>query len=242
MIKSKKNILMGVIILLMSTTIFSGCVSESARKEKVVDLLHEKYKEEFEIIAYKDTGIFEDYYTVKAYCVNYPDLLFQAYVDIETENITDSYVTKRLMDRVSEKMSLNIGTLENDYFIFIDPVFKDTLLIDPLVSLEDYIKEMPENKYAIYLCIDRENLNSKNVVSSLIHMMDGISEMNGTLYIYLPDSSLMAQIQEYVRTNDDIYSDFDKMTKDAYIGFVDFQNGSLTLTEEKFIQMAGDLL
>ena len=69
-------------------------------------------------------------------------------MDIKSGNGRDSYVTKRLCDRLSDKISQNLGILENDYFVFTEAMLGDTLLTDPMVSLEDYMKDGP-NKFTV---------------------------------------------------------------------------------------------
>ena len=132
----------------MAAAGLTGCENAKARKKQAAEALEQKYHEKFEVTDYRNAGFMADYYTVQAYADEYPDLLFEASVDIKSGNVMDSYVTKRLCDRLSDKISQNLGILENDYFVFTEAMLGDTLLTDPMVSLEDYMKDGP-NKFTV---------------------------------------------------------------------------------------------
>ena len=148
----------------------------------------------------------------------------------------DSYVTKRLCDRLSDKISQNLGILENDYFVFTEAMLGDTLLTDPMVSLEDYMKDGP-NKFTVYLCMNQENANIQNITEALGKLLDGITGIHGSIAFYLMDSELLKNVQEYVTSHDDTYGDFDEMVEDAYIGSTEFENGSFYLSEDALREM-----
>lgn len=219
-----------------------GCASPSQRKEQAAKLLHEKYQEEFEIISYKEARLFENYFTVMAYASEYPDLIFKASIDNDLKGVSDSYVTKRLCDRISDKISQNLGTLESEHYVFTEAMFSDSLVTDPEISLEAYVQAEPANKFTIYLCLEQDGANAENIVSSLAHMMDGISDISGSVSIYLADSSLMLEIQQYVTSHDNTYGEFDEMVEKARIGSVEFENSNFSLTEDTLKKMAGDRL
>lgn len=223
-------------------TELSGCGSPSQRKRQAATALREKYGEVFEITAYKPEGFLDDYYVVIAYSEEYPNLPFQASVNIKSGNVSDSYVTKRLCDRISEKVSMNLGMLETEYFVFTEAMLDGTAVTDPEVTLKEYMKEGPGNRFTIYLCIDKERAAIGNIVSAIGNMLNDLTEMSGTLCLYLGNQGMLSDIQEYVTSHDNTYSEFDEMTEDAYIGSVRFENGNLSLTESDLKEMAGDRL
>ena len=225
----------------MTAAGLTGCENASVRKKQAAEALEQKYHEKFEVTDYRNAGFMADYYTVQAYADEYPDILFEASVDIKSGNVMDSYVTKRLCDRLSDKISQNLGVLENDYFVFTEAMLGDTLLTDPMVSLEDYMKDGP-NKFTIYLCMNQENANIQNIAAALGKMLDGITGIGGSIAFYLMDSELMQNVQEYVTSHDDTYGDFDEMVEDAYIGSTEFENGSFYLAEDALREMAGGRL
>ena len=225
----------------MAAAGLTGCENAKARKKQAAEALEQKYHEKFEVTDYRNAGFMADYYTVQAYADEYPDLLFEASVDIKSGNVMDSYVTKRLCDRLSDKISQNLGVLENDYFVFTEAMLGDTLLTDPMVSLEDYMKDGP-NKFTVYLCMNQENANIQNITEALGKLLDGITGIHGSIAFYLMDSELLKNVQEYVTSHDDTYGDFDEMVEDAYIGSTEFENGSFYLSEDALREMAGGRL
>ena len=225
----------------MAAAGLTGCENAKARKKQAAEALEQKYHEKFEVTDYRNAGFMADYYTVQAYADEYPDLLFEASVDIKSGNVMDSYVTKRLCDRLSDKISQNLGILENDYFVFTEAMQGDTLLTDPMVSLEDYMKDGP-NKFTVYLCMNQENANIQNITEALGKLLDGITGIHGSIAFYLMDSELLKNVQEYVTSHDDTYGDFDEMVEDAYIGSTEFENGSFYLSEDALREMAGGRL
>lgn len=234
--------LVGGIVLVMAVTNLSGCTSTAQKKQQAAEALEKKYQEEFEIVNCRNAGFAADYYMVQAYAKEYPELLFEASVDNETKSVMDSYVTKRLCNRISEKISWNLAALQTDYYVFTEALIGDTVLTDPMVALEDYMKEAPGNKFTIYLCMDEQNADAQNIVTVLKNMLDDISGINGSIVFFLPNAELLLKIQEYVVSHDDTYDEFDKMVEDAYIGSVKVENGSFILTEENLKKMAGDRL
>lgn len=240
--KSRKYCLIGVMALAAVTVGLSGCKGPAQMKKEAAEALEQKYHEQFEVLACKEGGIFKDYYTVQAYSVEYPDLIFEASIEDESGAVMDGYVTKRLCDRISEKISQNLGKLENDYYIFTEAMFAGSLVTDPEILLEEYVKREPENKFTVYLCMDKNGASAENIVSASVDMMNGISGISGSVSVYLGDAKLLVDIQEYVTSHDTTYAEFDDMTGEARIGSVPFENGSFCLTEENFRKMAGDRL
>lgn len=225
----------------MTAVELTGCADASARKKQAAEALEQKYHEAFQVTDCRNAGFMADYYTVQAYADAYPDLLFQASVDIKSGAVMDSYVTKRLCERISEKISQNLGALENDYYVFTEAMLGDTLLTDPMVTVEEYLKDGP-NKFTVYLCMNQEKASARNIAESTGKMMDGISEISGSVSFYLTDTEQMKSIQEYVTSHDDTYGDFDEMVAEAYIGSVKFENGNFYLSEDELVKMAGDRL
>ena len=137
---------------------------------------------------------------------------------------------------------MNLGTLETDYYVFTEAMLDGTVITDPEVSLADYMAEGPGNRFTVYLCMDKNGADTGNITAAAAKMLEGLPQLSGSLCIYLAEPELLADIQDYVESHDNTYTEFDEMTDEAYIGSVGFENGSLSLTEEKLKEMAGDLL
>lgn len=107
----------------------------------------------------------------------------------------------------------------------------DTLLTDPDVSVEEYLKEMPGNQFTINLCIEQVAGSSTRVASALRQLMDGVPEISGHITLYIAEADLIAQIRDYITTHGEIFAEFDDMTAQALIGSVPFENGNFSLVE-----------
>lgn len=224
------------------TTNLSGCVNPAVQKDKAADALREKYREEFQILSCSQTGPFADYYSVTAYAEEYPDLVFRASVDRESGTVSDTYVTKRVCGRISDKISENIAELSAEYFVFTEAMLGGSALDNPNVTLEEYMQDSPGNQFTVHLCIEREDARAQNIVSALSNMMKDIPDVSGMICIYLADESMLSDIREYVWAHDATYGDFEDMTDEAYIGAVEFVNGNFDLTAENLKEMAGNRL
>ena len=228
--KNTKYYLIGIIILAVAI-IGLFMYMPISKKRHAAEELKQKYHEEFKIISYSGIKLSQDYYTVEAYSVEYPNLIFRASIDNKSGDIMDSYVTKRLCSRISDKISQNLKTLKDDYYVFTEAMLEDTLLTDPTISIEEYLKEETSNIFTIYLCIDQNGSSAQNIVTSVNNMLNGLPEFSGSVEIFLTDTNLLARIKEYVESNSDTYFEFDEMTEDTYIGTISFENGHVALTE-----------
>lgn len=240
--RNRKFYLAGVILLGISAAVLGRCADTVCKKRTVSRALEQKYQEKFEILCYRKGGIFRDYDTVQAYAVEYPELIFEASIEKGSGAIMDEYAIKRLCDRLSKKISQNLETLENDYYVFTEAMFSASLVTDQKISMEEYIGKEPENSYTIYLCLDEEGASVQNIIDASINMMNGIPGIKGSVSFYLADAELLSDIREYVKSHDTTYAEFDDMTEEAWIGSVSFENGSFCLTEEDLRTMAGNRL
>lgn len=215
-----------------------GC-SPVQRKHKVKIELENKYNEEFEIVAYRAPGILGDTYTVTAYAVEYPDLPFVAYMDVKTGDVTSSYVSVRLCDRMSQKMMMNLKDLSCQCYVFTKTNWPETLSTDTDITLEDYLKENPGNRFSIYLYLDKADAEKENVISSAAKMMEGISGIEGSVSIYLTDSETLSKVQEYVSAHAYTDTAFDELAESDYLGSVKLSEDTDMMTEMNIQSVVG---
>lgn len=219
-----------------------GCASPAMKKEKAKTALQEKYKEDFQIVCYTEAKLFSDYYTVLAYAEEYPDLIFRASVDNKSGMVSDTYVTKRLCDRISDRISENIAALKTEYYVFTEAMFGGTSITNPNVSFDEYMEDGPGNEFTVHLCLGSDGADAQNITESFADMLNGFPEICGVVCIYLTDDPMMSEIREYTVSHDATYSDFEDMTESVYLGAVEFENGSFYMTEGTLREMAGDRL
>lgn len=232
--------IIGACVIMMTMTGLEGCNSIDGKK-KVKEALTKKYQEEFEVITYRGPGFLQDSCTVTAYAVEYPELVFCAAMNMKTGNVMTSYVTKRLCDRITEKIMLNLRNLDCKYFVYTETTLPETLSENPNITLSDYVNENPGNRFVIYLYLYKEDLDKEKLETSQIHMLEGLSEMQGYVSLYLCDSEKIEKVQEYVSSHADTYTEFDEMTETDYLGSIDITDGT-EITEISILSMVGGKL
>ena len=230
----------GVFLMTSSAITLNGCTLPPVAKARAAEALENKYGEKFEITSFQDAGLLQDYYTVDAYACAYPDLPFRATVDEDSYAVSDSYVTKRLCNRISEKISQNIASLSDDYYVYTKAMLDDTLLAYPNVSLDEYLKDSPGEQFTVHLFIVQKENTLNEIATSLINLMDGIEGLNGSVCLYLSDEKLLQEVQDYTSSHIKLYQKFMDLTDSAYMGSVEVTNGSFFLSTEKLTEMAGD--
>lgn len=235
----KKHIVMGVILMTVVSGSMAGCTLPSVGKEKTEKALEKKYGEEFKVLSFNNPSLFQDYYSAEAYAVAYPEIPFSATVSENFNDVTDSYVTKRLCDRISEQLSKNIASLQDEYYIYTQAMLDDTLLTDPMISLEDYLKDSPGEEFTVHLFIEMKENSLEEIANALINLMNGVQNLNGSICLYLVDSESLQETKEYIESHTRLYQEFMDLTDKSYIGSVELNNSSFVLTTDKLREMAG---
>ena len=116
----------------------------------------------------------------------------------------------------------------------------DTLLADPNVSLDEYLKDSPGEQFTVHFFIVQKENTLNEIATSLINLMDGIEGLNGSVCLYLSDEKLLQEVQDYTSSHVKLYQEFMNLTDSVYIGSVEVTNGSFFLSTEKLTEMAGD--
>lgn len=225
--------------MVVFSEILAGCILPQAGKIKTAKALENKYGEEFKVTSFQNPGILQAYYTVQAYAAAYPEIPFLATVSEDFEDVTDSYVTKRLCGRISEKLSRNIASLQDEYYIYTQAMLDETLLTDPMISLEEYLQDSPGEEFTIHLFIVMRENSPGEIAAALINLMDGVQNLNGSVCIYLAESESLQKAKEYIESHVRLYQEFIDLTDKDYIGSVEVNNSSFVLTEDRLREMAG---
>ncbi len=224
-----KIMLIGVIAMTMlsDTPVYSFPAAKEQMQE-AAQILEDKYHEKFEILSLKQPDLGTNYYSVFAYSVDYPDLVFRADISRDAAISTDEYVCDRVCAQMSEKMEENLQALQDDYSIFTEAMLPGTAITDPNASLKAFLEDGP-NKFYIYVCIAKQEESDGTISKELSHILDGLEQIDGTLQLYYVDQELLSDIQGYVTSHDKVYTEFDEMTRDASICTIPFKNSSITI-------------
>lgn len=226
--------------MISALTGLSGCANPASRKEQAKKELEKKYGETFQVTSYNGGAFLEDYYTVEAYADAYPELPFLASVDVKTGNLSDSYVTKRLCNRLSERAMENLFELKDDIYVYTEADLWGTVLTNPEVSLEDYMKDAPKERFNIHVFINHQESSLADIARELNKTLDGISHLNGSLCLYLGSEEQIEKVREYTESHDELYQEFKELTDPLYVGTFDIVSGNVSVTEYALQEMAGD--
>ena len=88
-----KRIILLILIGSMSMTSI-GCKLFMSKEKQAKQFLEEKYNEEFEIKQVRGSNLFDDYYTVIAYPVERPEVVFKAVINLDGSGGSDYYGSK----------------------------------------------------------------------------------------------------------------------------------------------------
>lgn len=197
----KVYIIMGFLI----TMSLSGCTF--CTKSAVRQVLKERYDQDFTITEYSHyffPNILwqEGTDTYMAYPDNDPDIRFTGTaVSMKAEDITDTYVTWNVCNKIEKLISGNIGDVGFPYMVYVHPQFSYTKITDPDISIQDFIDRDEYNSYCIYL-FSSESFSREQVLD----VLSGTHGINGEIDLYKTDE--LEKIKAYVQTSEILYSDF----------------------------------
>lgn len=240
--KNKRNIYLGLI--LFSILFFVGCsiTSTEQRRERLKELLKEKYGEEFEIREIYENG------AIKAWC--YPiknnSLIFSVTTTLDMDRIEmDEYIQKIVASQIDlELQPIAENSLGRCFVSTNIPLGATTGFPSPdintisLESLLDYEKNNNiSNSIFINVFIERELNNDSNdeqefqFINEMGHFFDSNGLRESALVLYFGDALYIKEawdtIEEYgwdaVESNDknDIY---DVLNKDSRV-IINYKDG-----------------
>ena len=91
------------------TAALSACGKQDERIRTAEQLLNQKYGEEFSVTSYDGQEMMASYYEVTAYANEHPTLPFEASVNSDGSAVSDDYVARRVCERISEQVALNLS-------------------------------------------------------------------------------------------------------------------------------------
>lgn len=209
-----------------------GCNGEKSQEEMAISLLNSKYNDYFEIENIQSQNYLEKYYTVVAYQIDNPDMLFTAQVDADGAGISDNYVSKKLCERLSDKIAQNLDELQGIHYIFCEPMIEVTVLDDVNITVEEYMKLSPKNQFVIYLNYSPEAATAEQTYIALQNILKGAECVSGQIQLYIMEEDMLKNVQDYVENNAALYDEYDDMVEQYLAGILDVENGKLINTEE----------
>lgn len=218
--------------LLSFSVLLTGCTVNKTSKAETA--LEEKYGEDFEVLySYGGAGLFTDWFDVRAISVKYPDLPFIAHVNTDGKAVSDEYVQRLICNELSEKIKENLSEAGIDNAVYSEFLLSAWEYTDPSITFADFASQDPDMEYGIHICIDYDNDFEKAVSLICSSALRGISPIQGNLYLYLANDTMIYRFNDYIRTNDKLYSDCKSMMSPYALDCVHFEDNILSYSEFK---------
>lgn len=137
-----------------------------------------------------------------AYPDNDPDIRFTGTtVSMKEEDVTDTYVTWKVCDKMEQLIGENIADVGFPYMVYVQPQFTYTEITDPDISIQDFIDQGGNNSYHIYLFSSEEIAREQ-----ILDVLSGTHGINGEIDLYKTDE--LERIRNYIQKHEVLYSDF----------------------------------
>ena len=104
--------------------------------------------------------------------MKYPELMFTAYIDHESQAVSSNYITKRYCNDFSKKIEQNIDDLSTDYYVNTIAMLNGIDMMNKDESIEKYMEEnlnefKENNEFGIHLFLNNGKVNFSNGKFSL---------------------------------------------------------------------------
>lgn len=240
--KKWKGIIAGVIFMSIAAEL-TGCIPNiREQKAQAVQLLNDKYHEDFEIERFLGQESMNDYYEVLAFSTEYPEVLFEARAARDGSYIMDEYVASRVCRKVEQQLEEQLGGLAGYTQVKVQAVSKSIDSAEADMSIQEFMSLKAENKFAVYLIYSPVQMDPQKVYQTLTGMFTGLECMSGSIQLYVTSEKILQQTQIYLEQTAKVDYEFDEALEFTEPITVPFENGRIRLTENEFIEMAGDRL
>lgn len=210
------------VILVTLTACGIGHIRQSVDYTKIAETLNEKYNENFKFInCYPANG---GTYEVVGYSEKHPKSLFETKIASNGTYISDDYVSSRICSKIEEIIAYNINGLDYNYIVKVGSVANNVKYLDANMSIEEFQKLIPANRYAVYLIIDssEKTIDNAEIIEKAFTGLVGIS---GNLNIYETNNDKMYEIDDWMENNAEVEHSFDKILNDSVQSTYSFENG-----------------
>ena len=202
-------------------------------------LLEEKYGKEFEVFQVRPLEIFQDDFQVIMYPYDFPELLFIAKVSLDGKTVTDNYAVKLACNDYCDTMLARIPQMNGDLFIRLNSLNAGFGLVEKSISLAEYQKMNPGNKYVLLFFYSEDEEKTDNLYSIVNQMISGDEKISGRLMYYKVSENQLADIQLYLESHDRIYMDFQDVLDNVIPTEVKFESGRISISESEWKERIG---
>lgn len=232
--KKWKKVL-GVLWLGVTALTITACGSRKEYEQLACSLLEEKYGESFEIENYLGHEWTEDFFEVLVSPTEHPDIFFEAQVKCDGSGLSDEYIEARVCRKVEEQIAENISTLKGYFIVKSHAVIKSIRSNDSDMSISEFVEQIPENSFAVYLHYCPEQDSAQNVYQALSKTFNHLEMLKGNIQFYITDEKTLKSVQGYFEENSKIYSEYKKILENSHHIIIPFENGTIQMTEDDFL-------
>lgn len=238
-----KRIVGIVIMAIITAEILSACGVPPEEKENRAEAsLQHKYGKAFEVLEVYPQKFGDLYYEVLAYPVDEPLVRFSAAIDTEDENISDSYIERRVCAAIARKAEENLDQLPGAYYLAVYAGGPQPYTEDPGISIEAYASLDPLNMFQIELLVTPDGKDPEAIYSSITNLFSGMDCLSGFIRLYLVSGEQMDVAQEYLEAHDGLYSEYLELTKGFFRLEIPYQKGNLSMSGQEFADAVREVL
>lgn len=221
----------------------TACVPNKKKQEaQAVQMLNEKYQEEFEIERYLGGESMSGNYEVLAYSTEYPDILFEARAARDGSFLSDEYIASRVCRLAENQIEKNLGGLAGYLQVKVQAVSKSIDSVQADMSIQEFMSIKTKNRFAVYLVYHPAEGDIKRIYEALANTFTGLECMSGNIQLYLTNEKILKQVQDYLSETAKVDYEFDEALEHTEPVTIPFEHGVIQVSETEFREMAGDRL
>jgi len=233
----------GVMVMAVLGMGLSGCAKgPEDRMEQAQVLLEEKYGESFLVTDYGNQVIGSGYYTVKAYAREYPELLFTVHVDDDGKHFTDNYVERRVGQKISGQVLLNLSMLHGYSYVYTQVPQAVLDITDADITPQNYIAQNQASLITVHLSYCPDGDTPESLYEMLTGAMRGMEYVNGMLAVNITDEKTLREIQNYCEGTDSLDADYNALKDRCTVLMIPIEDGKIEWTRERFSETVQGIL
>jgi hypothetical protein len=240
-----------LIIAMMTLLGVSGCMNESdnsmsegKKQAKLTEkLLHEKYGKEFVVYSLGNSWgtLTNNTFTALCYEKGASNVRFRVKVVKDGSYMSDEYISCKVSGKIEKRMMNVLQTSTLKMALKLGPEVTTIKSSDSDMEPEEFMKQMPNTLFALYVVIDANNLSNEEatqIVDVLNKSVQEFPALNGAIDLYLGNRSMIDRFNQYNCENPGADHGMFEILKDAKNGLYKIENNKVQLTAEELLRLS----
>lgn len=228
---------------IVTAAVLAACGTKPEDKEnRAKTALEKKYQKEFEITQIYPQKFGDLYYEVQAYALDEPQVRFTAAIDTEDDNISDSYVERRVCAAISRQAEQNLDGLPGYYYLSVQAQGPQPVISDAAISIKDYAALDAYNCFLIELFVVPESSDGAAFYQSLAKLFENMEFLAGDVRLFMVNVEQSQAVQAYFELHNSPDFEYMQLTKEFFSVDIPYKSGSISMTEAEFIVAVGGML